>query len=47
MTAISSVGGGFCVFTGVDGAEVVVADAGVNHTVAPPQRMIRGSCDVL
>ena len=47
VSAVSSVGGGFCNFRGVDGSEVVVADADVRHPVDPPQAQISGSCDVL
>ena len=44
VTSISSVGGGFCSFTGAQGSSTVVygeADVPVN----PPQVQIRGSCD--
>ena len=45
VSQISSVGGGFCVFTGINGSSTVVyGDETVD--VTPPQVQIRGDCDL-
>ena len=46
VSQISSVGGGFCTFSGADGSStVVVGEETVD--VGPPQVLLRGTCDVL
>ncbi|RAK97943.1 uncharacterized protein BO80DRAFT_388589 [Aspergillus ibericus CBS 121593] len=46
VTNISSAGGGFCNFHGVDGSSTVVIGE-EKVPVSPPQAQIRGSCDIL
>ncbi|PYH67357.1 uncharacterized protein BO88DRAFT_406243 [Aspergillus vadensis CBS 113365] len=46
ITKISSVGGGFCSFQGVDGSTTVVAGE-VTVPVSPPQTQVSGTCDIL
>ena len=44
VSQISSIGGGFCVFTGLNGSSTVVfGEATVD--VVPPQVQIQGDCD--
>lgn len=45
VSQINSVGGGFCVFRGIDGSETVVFGE-ETVAVAPPQVQISGSCDI-
>ncbi|PWY96246.1 hypothetical protein BO94DRAFT_570591 [Aspergillus sclerotioniger CBS 115572] len=46
VTNISSAGGGFCSFQGVDGSSTVVAGE-VKVPVSPPQAQAWGACDIL
>ncbi|PYI09859.1 hypothetical protein BO78DRAFT_394724 [Aspergillus sclerotiicarbonarius CBS 121057] len=46
VTNISSAGGGFCNFQGVDGSSTMVVGE-VKVPVSPPQAQVRGSCDIL
>ncbi|OJJ72314.1 hypothetical protein ASPBRDRAFT_41996 [Aspergillus brasiliensis CBS 101740] len=46
ITKISSAGGGFCSFQGVDGSSTVVAGE-VTVPVSPPQTQVSGTCDIL
>ncbi|KAN0075742.1 hypothetical protein V8E54_007012 [Elaphomyces granulatus] len=46
ISQISSVGGGFCTFRGIDGSETVVVGE-QTVPVGPPQTQISGVCDIL
>ncbi|EHA23784.1 hypothetical protein CBS63078_2234 [Aspergillus niger] len=46
ITKISSVGGGFCTFQGIDGSSTVVVGE-VTVPVSPPQTQVSGTCDIL
>jgi hypothetical protein len=46
ISQISSVGGGFCTFFGIDGSETTVVGA-QTVPVGPPQTQVSGVCDIL